>query len=56
MVQIYNLSNETWYDGTSMPSSNERGLGGMAEANGYLFYAGGVRSPSANDATNKTFR
>ena len=55
-VQIYNLVNNTWYNGTSMPSTNERGLGAMAEANGYLYYAGGVRSPSANDATNKTFR
>ena len=55
-VQIYNLVNNTWYNGTSMPSTNERGLGAMAEANGYLYYAGGVRSPSGNDATNKTFR
>ena len=55
-VQIYNLSNGSWYNGSSMPSSHERGLGAMAEANGYLYYAGGVRSPSANDATNKTFR
>ena len=55
-VQIYNLDNGTWYNGTPMPSSQERGLGAMAEANGYLYYAGGVRSPNANDATNKTFR
>lgn len=55
-VQIFNLTNETWYEGTPMPSSHERGLGGMAEANGYLFYAGGVRNPSGTDATNKTFR
>ena len=56
IVQIYNLSNSTWYNGTSMPSSNERGLGAMAEAGGYVYYAGGVRNPNANDATNKTFR
>ena len=55
-VQIYNLDNGTWYNGSSMPSSHERGLGAMAEANGYLYYAGGVRNPNANDATNKTFR
>ena len=55
-VQIYNLDNGTWYTGTSMPSSQERGLGAMAEANGYLYYAGGVRSPNANDATNRTYR
>ena len=45
IVQIYNLSNSTWYNGTSMPSSNERGLGAMAEAGGYVYYAGGVRKP-----------
>ena len=55
-VQIHNLSNHTWYNGTPMPSTHERGLGGMAEHNGYLYYAGGVRNPSGNDATNKTFR
>jgi len=55
-VQIYNLTNETWYNGTPMPSNQERGLGGMAEENGYLYYAGGVRNPSGTDATNKTFR
>ena len=54
IVQIYNISNQTWYSGMSMP--DERGLGGMAEYNGYLYYAGGVRDPSGNDATNKTFR
>ena len=55
-VQIYNLSNNTWYNGSPMPSANERGLGSMAEANGYLYYAGGVRNPSGNDATNRTYR
>ena len=56
IVQIYNLTNNTWYNGTSMPSTNERGLGAMAEAGGYLYYAGGVRNPNANDATNRTYR
>ena len=56
LVQIFNLANNSWYNGTSMPSNEERGLGAMAEANGFLYYAGGVRSASANDATNKTFR
>ena len=55
-VQIYNLDNNTWYNGTSMPSNNERGLGAMAEADGYLYYAGGVRNSNANDATNRTYR
>jgi len=56
IVQIFNLSNNTWYNGSSMPSTNERGLGAMAEAGGYLYYAGGVRNPNANDATNRTYR
>ena len=43
-VQIFNFANNTWYNGTPMPSSQERGLGGMAEAGGYLYYAGGVRN------------
>ena len=55
-VQIFNFANNTWYNGTPMPSSQERGLGGMAEAGGYLYYAGGVRNPSATDATNRTYR
>ena len=55
-VQIFSLTNNTWYNGTPMPSNNERGLGGMAEDNGYLYYAGGVRSSSGNDATNRTYR
>ena len=38
-----------------MPT-NERGLGAMAEAGGYLYYAGGVRNQNANDATNRTYR
>ena len=55
-VQIYNLTNQTWYNGSPMPSTHERGLGGMAEHNGYLYYAGGVRDSTGNDATNVTFR
>ncbi len=55
-VQIYNLTNNTWYNGSPMPSTHERGLGGMAEHNGYLYYAGGVRDSTGNDATNMTYR
>ena len=55
-VQLFNLDNNTWFEGTSMPSSDERGLGAMAEANGYVYYAGGVRNSNGNDATNKTYR
>jgi hypothetical protein len=55
-VQIYNLSNDTWFNGSSMPAGNERGLGGMAEKNGYLYYAGGVRNTAGTDATNRTYR
>jgi hypothetical protein len=55
-VQIYNIANDTWFNGSAMPTGNERGLGAMAEHNGYLYYAGGVRSNAANDATNRTYR
>ena len=55
-VQIYNISNETWYSGRSMPSSHERGNGGMAEEGGMLYYAGGFRNAAGTDATNRTYR
>ena len=54
-VQIYNLSNGSWYNG-SQCHHHTKGDWEQWLANGYLYYAGGVRSPSANDATNKTFR
>ncbi|MCS5525879.1 MAG: hypothetical protein NZ737_02225, partial [Candidatus Poseidoniaceae archaeon] len=53
-VQVYNLSNDTWYNGTSMPIG--RGNGGMAAYDGNLYYAGGVRNPSGTDSTNQTWR
>ena len=53
-VQVYNLSNETWYNGKQMTQA--RGLGAMAEAGGYLYYAGGVKNQNANDASNVTLR
>ncbi len=53
-VQIYNLTNETWYNGKQM--MQERGLGAMAESGGYLYYAGGVKNQNANDASNVTLR
>ena len=40
IVQIFNLTNNTWYSGTNM--LQQRGLGAMAEAGGYLYYAGGI--------------
>ena len=54
-VQIYNITTETWTNGTSMPADNERGLGSMAQFAGKLYYAGGVRNANANDATNSTY-
>ena len=54
LVQIYNLSNNTWYSGTNM--LQQRGLGAMATAGGYLYYAGGVSNQNANDASNVTLR
>ena len=54
-VQIYNITTETWTNGTSMPANNERGLGSMAQFGGKLYYAGGIRNANANDATNSTY-
>jgi len=56
IVQIYNISNNTWFSGSSMLPLNERGNGGMAEAGGYLYYAGGVRNQAGNDQSNRTYR
>ena len=53
-VQIYNLTNDTWYNGSEM--LQERGLGAMAAAGGYVYYAGGVVNQNANDASNVTLR
>ena len=55
-VQIYNLSNQTWYMGSQMPGGFERGLGGMAELDGNLYYAGGIRNSAATDHTNQTWK
>ena len=54
IVQIFNLTNNTWYSGTNM--LQQRGLGAMAEAGGYLYYAGGISTQNANDASNVTLR
>ena len=53
-MQIYDLNNDTWFNGTSMPIG--RGNGGMAAYDGNLYYAGGVRNPSGTDSTNQTWR
>jgi hypothetical protein len=53
-MQIYNLNNDTWYNGTSMPIG--RGNGGMAAYGDNLYYAGGVRNPTGTDSTNQTWR
>ena len=54
-VQIYNITTDTWSNGTSMPENNGRGLGSMAKIGTKLYYAGGIRSSTANDATNRTY-
>ena len=53
--QIYNITTDTWSNGTSMPENNGRGLGSMAKIGTKLYYAGGIRSSTANDATNRTY-
>lgn len=56
VVQIYNMSNQTWFEGERMPASSERGLGGMAAHNGSLYYAGGITNAGATDHSNQTWK
>ena len=56
MVQIYNISTDTWRNGTSMPSGKKVGHAGVCEYGGYIWVAGGVTSPTGTGATNRTLR
>ena len=56
MVQIYNISADTWRNGTSMPALSRVGHSGVCEYDGYIWVAGGVTNSAGNDATNRTLR
>ena len=50
------MTNETWYDGTTVPSGNAVGNAGVAALDGYLYVAGGVKKHTGQEPSNKTFR
>ena len=56
MFQIFNMSNETWTEGTSLPSGYAVGNAGVAALDGYLYVTGGVKKHTGQDPSNKTFR
>jgi hypothetical protein len=43
-VYIYNPSTNTFSTGASMPAGRDRGAGGVAVANGKIYYAGGLHA------------
>jgi len=55
-VQIFNISTDTWSNGTSMPSGKEVGHAGVCEYGGYIWVAGGVKGSGGTDETNRTLR
>ena len=56
MLQIYNMTNQTWYQGASLPSGNAVGNAGVTTMDGYLYVSGGVKKNTGQNASNKTFR
>ena len=56
MVQIYNISTDTWRNGTPMPALKRVGHAGVCEYGGYIWVAGGVSGTAGTDATNRTLR
>ena len=56
MLQIYNMSNETWYEGASLPDGHMVGNAGVTTMDGYLYVSGGVKKNTGQNPSNKTFR
>jgi len=56
IIQMYNISNGTWYNGTSMPNPHEIGHAGVESYGGYIYVAGGLRNPTGNNPTDRTYR
>ena len=55
-VMIYNFTNSTWWNGSSMPLGKEVGHSGVAVLGQYIYVAGGVKNTAGTDATNRTLR
>lgn len=56
MVQIYNIANSTWYEGTYMPSGAGVGMAGIAQNGNEVFVSGGVSRESRSDPSNRLLR
>ncbi len=56
MIQMFNISNDTWFRGTNMTTPYQVGHAGVASFGGHIYVAGGVRNPGGNNPTNRTFR
>ena len=55
-VMIYNFTNSTWWNGSSMPHGKEVGHAGIAALGQYIYVAGGVKNTQGTDAVNRTLR
>ena len=56
IVQIFNPVNETWSEGTSMPSGNAVGLAGVDNLGDFIYAAGGVSRKDRSDTSNQLMR
>ena len=56
MLQIYNMTNQTWYQGASLPGGHAVGNAGVTTMDGYLYVSGGVKKNTGQNPSNKTFR
>ena len=56
LVQIYNTSNDTWVEGTSMTSGKAVGLAGVDHVGDFIYAAGGVSLKDRSDTTNRLMR
>ncbi|RJU82516.1 MAG: hypothetical protein DWC09_02060 [Candidatus Poseidoniales archaeon] len=56
LLQIYNTSNNTWYDGAFMPGNTGVGLSGVEDLGGFIYSAGGVSRKDRSDISNVTLR
>ena len=56
LVQILNTSNDTWIEGTSMPSGKAVGLAGVDNVGDFIYVAGGVSRKDRSDTTDRLMR
>lgn len=56
IVQILNTSNDTWIEGTSMPSGKAVGLAGVDNVGDFIYVAGGVSRKDRSDTTDRLMR